>query len=141
MSCLKDRIRQSIRDKLRKNRTLTKGGEFSLLKGIGTTSGRQSAHPYQINGLRTHLSRPQLKLQDKRRVCQIGIKVTFNIKREYKNFTWKRLTARIDQPWGFESQSFSATEGANLPKIEFFDAMARLEPGLAQLSDAPNQSG
>jgi hypothetical protein len=67
--------------------------------------------------------------------------MAFSIKREYKNFTWKRIAARIGQPWGFKSQSFSATEGANPPKIEFFGAVARLEPGLAQLSDAPNQSG
>jgi hypothetical protein len=67
--------------------------------------------------------------------------MTFSIKREYKNFTWKRIAARIGQPWGFKRRSFLTTEGVNPPKIEFFDAVARLEPGLAQLSDAPNQSG
>jgi hypothetical protein len=67
--------------------------------------------------------------------------VAFSVKSEYKNFTWKRIMTRIGQPWGFKSQSFPATEGANLPKIKFFGAVARLEPGLAQLSDAPNQSG
>jgi hypothetical protein len=67
--------------------------------------------------------------------------VTFDVKREYKNVTWKRIATRIGQPWGFKSQSFSATEGANPSKIKFFGAVARLEPGLAQLSDAPNQSG
>jgi hypothetical protein len=67
--------------------------------------------------------------------------MTFNIKRGYKNFTWKRIVARIGQSWGFKSQSFPTTEGANPPKIEFFGAVARLEPGLAQLSDMPNQSG
>jgi hypothetical protein len=67
--------------------------------------------------------------------------VAFIVKREYKNFTWKRIAARISQPWGFKSQSFSVTKGVNPSKIEFFDAVARLEPGLAQLSDAPNQSG
>jgi hypothetical protein len=67
--------------------------------------------------------------------------MAFNIKREYKNFTWKRIAARIGQPWGFKSQSFPATEGANPLKIEFFGTVARLEPSLAQLSDAPNQSG
>jgi hypothetical protein len=66
--------------------------------------------------------------------------MTFSIQKEYKNFTWKRIAARISQPWGFKSQSFPVTEGANPPKIEFFGAVARLEPGLAQLSDAPNQS-
>jgi hypothetical protein len=67
--------------------------------------------------------------------------VAFSVKREYKNVTCKRITTRIGQPWGFKRQSFSATEGVNPPKIKFFGAVARLEPGLAQLSDAPNQSG
>jgi hypothetical protein len=68
------------------------------------------------------------------------IKVAFSVKREYKDVTGQRITARIDQPRGFKSQSFSATEGANPLKIKFFGAVARLEPGLEQLSDAPNQS-
>jgi hypothetical protein len=103
--------------------------------------GVQSAHPYQINGLRTHLYHRQLKLQDKRRVYQIVIKVTFSVEREYIDVTEQRIAARISQPGGFKSQSFSTTEGANPPKIKFFGAVARLEPSLAQLSDAPNQSG
>jgi hypothetical protein len=130
-----------IWDKLRNNRTLTNGGGFSLLKGSGTTSGRAFGTPYQINGLLTHLSHPQLKLQDKRRVCQIMIKVAFSVKREYKDVTGQRIAARIGQPEGFKSQSFPVTEGVNPPKIKFFGAVARLEPGLVQLSDAPNQSG
>jgi hypothetical protein len=69
------------------------------------------------------------------------IKVTFNVKREYKDVIGQRIAARIGQPGGFKSQNFLAIEGANPPKIKFFDAVARLEPGLAQLSDAPNQSG
>jgi hypothetical protein len=101
----------------------------------------QSAHPYQINELRTHLSHPELKLQDKRRVCQIMIKVAFSVKRKYKEVIGQRIAVRIGQPRGFKRQSFSVTEGANPPKIKFFGAVARLEPGLAQLSDAPNQSG
>jgi hypothetical protein len=56
--------------------------------------------------------------------------VAFSVKREYKNFTWKRIAARIGQPWGFKSQSFLAIEGANPPKIEFFGVVARLKPGL-----------
>jgi hypothetical protein len=69
------------------------------------------------------------------------IKVTFRVKRKYKEVTGQRIATRIDQPGGFKSQSFSVTEGANPPKIKFFGAVARLEPGLAQLSDTPNQSG
>jgi hypothetical protein len=67
--------------------------------------------------------------------------VAFGVNREYKNITWKRIATGIGQPWGFKSQSFPATEGVNPPKIKFFGAVARLEPGLSQLSDAPNQSG
>jgi hypothetical protein len=69
------------------------------------------------------------------------IKMTFSVKRKYKEVTGQRIAARIGQPGGFKSQSFPAIEGVNSPKIKFFDAVARLEPGLAQLTDAPNQSG
>ena len=57
--------------------------------------------------------------------------MAFSIKREYKNFTWKRIAARIGQPWGFKSQTFPMTEGVNPPKIEFFGVVAHLEPSLA----------
>jgi hypothetical protein len=67
--------------------------------------------------------------------------VAFSVKREYEDVTGKRIATKISQSWGFKSQSFPATEGANPPKIKFFGAVARFEPGLAQLSDAPNQSG
>jgi hypothetical protein len=67
--------------------------------------------------------------------------MTFSVKREYKDVIRQRIATRIGQLGGFKSQSFSATEGVNPPKIKFFGAVARLEPGLAQLSDAPNQSG
>jgi hypothetical protein len=67
--------------------------------------------------------------------------MAFSVKREYKDVTGQRIVTRISQPGGFKSQSFPVTEGANPPKIKFFNAVARLEPGLTQLSDAPNQSG
>jgi hypothetical protein len=41
----------------------------------------------------------------------------------------------------FECQGLKATKGVNPLKMEFFDAVARLESGLAQLSDALDQSG
>jgi hypothetical protein len=69
------------------------------------------------------------------------LKVAFSVKRKYKEVTGQRIAARIDQPGGFKSQSFPATEGVNPPKIKFVDTVARLEPGLAQLSDVLNQSG
>jgi hypothetical protein len=68
-------------------------------------------------------------------------KVAFSVKRKYKEVTRQRIAARIGQSGAFKSQSFPTTEGANPPKIKFFGAVSRLEPGLAQLSDAPNQSG
>jgi hypothetical protein len=67
--------------------------------------------------------------------------MAFNVKREYKDVTGQRIATRIGQSGGFKRQSFPATEGANPLKIKFFSVVARLEPGLAQLSDAPNQSG
>jgi hypothetical protein len=67
--------------------------------------------------------------------------MAFSVKREYKDVTGQRIATRIGQPGGFKSQSFLVTEGANPPKIKFFNAVACLEPGLTQLSDAPNQSG
>jgi hypothetical protein len=130
-----------IWDKLRKNRTLTKGGGFSLLKGSGTALEHTVGTPLSNKWATNPSISSVVELQDKRRVCQIGIKVTFSVKREYKNFTWKRIAARIGQPWRFKGQSFLATEGANPPKIKFFGAVARLEPDLSHLSDTPNQSG
>jgi hypothetical protein len=59
------------------------------------------------------------------------IKVTFSVKKEYKDVTGQRIAARIGQPGGFKSQSFLVTEGPNPPKIKFFSAVARLEPSLA----------
>jgi hypothetical protein len=52
--------------------------------------------------------------------------MTFNIKREYKDVTGQRITTRIGQLGGFKSQSFPVTEGANLQKIKFFGAVARV---------------
>jgi hypothetical protein len=49
--------------------------------------------------------------------------------------------AGIGHPWTFECQGLSATEGANPPKMEFFDVVARLEFGQARLSDTLDQSG
>jgi hypothetical protein len=48
---------------------------------------------------------------------------------------------RISHSRIFECQYLPATEGANLPNIEFFDAMARLEAGLTQFSNALGQRG
>jgi hypothetical protein len=38
--------------------------------------------------------------------------------------------AGISYPWTFKCQGLSAIDGANPLKMEFFDAVARLESGL-----------
>jgi hypothetical protein len=53
------------------------------------------------------------------------------IKRKDKETTFRRFTVGISHSWIFERQFLPATEGANPPKIEFFDAVARFEAGLA----------
>jgi hypothetical protein len=40
-------------------------------------------------------------------------------------------TVGIVHSWTFERQFLTVTEGANPPKIELFDAVARLEADLA----------
>jgi hypothetical protein len=131
-----------IWDKLRKDRTLINEGGFSLLKSSGTPSGHAVGTPLSNKwATNPSISSAVKATGKKRRVRQIVIKVAFSVKREYKDVTEQRITGRIGQPGGFKRQSFPVTKGANPPKIKFFDAVACLEPGLAQLSDAPNQSG
>jgi hypothetical protein len=45
----------------------------------------------------------------------------------------------IDHSRAFECQFLPATEGVNPLKIEFFDAVARLEAGLAQFGNMLGQ--
>jgi hypothetical protein len=44
-------------------------------------------------------------------------------------------------PRTFECQCLLVTEGVNLLNMKFFDAVARLEAGLAQFSNALDQRG
>jgi hypothetical protein len=45
----------------------------------------------------------------------------------------------IDHSRAFERQFLPATEGVNPPKIEFFNAVARLKAGLAQFGNTHGQ--
>jgi hypothetical protein len=51
------------------------------------------------------------------------------------------FAVRIGHSWTFECQYLPATEGANSLNVEFFDAVAHLEAGLAQFSNALGQRG
>jgi hypothetical protein len=61
--------------------------------------------------------------------------------RKDKETTLRRFTVEISHSWTFKCQYLLATEGENLPKIEFFNAVARLEAGPAQFSNALGQRG
>jgi hypothetical protein len=51
--------------------------------------------------------------------------------RKDKGTTFRKFTVGIDHSQSFERQFLPATEGVNLPKIEFFDVVACLEASLA----------
>jgi hypothetical protein len=53
------------------------------------------------------------------------------IRRKVKGITFRRFAVGIGQSQTFERQFLPVTEGVNLLKIELFDAVARLEAGLA----------
>jgi hypothetical protein len=53
------------------------------------------------------------------------------MQRKDKGITFRRFTVGIGHSWTFERQFVPTIEGENPPKIEFFDAVARLEAGLA----------
>jgi hypothetical protein len=47
----------------------------------------------------------------------------------------------IGHPWALVGAFVSMAEGANSPMMKFLDAVARLEPGRAELRDALDQGG
>jgi hypothetical protein len=61
--------------------------------------------------------------------------------RKDKETTLWRFAVGIGNSRTFEWQYLLATEGANPPKIEFFDAVAGLKAGLAQFSNVLGQRG
>jgi hypothetical protein len=60
---------------------------------------------------------------------------------EESRFTLSRFATGIGQPWAFECQLLPTAKRVNSLKIEFFDAVARLEPGLTEFGHALDQSG
>jgi hypothetical protein len=63
------------------------------------------------------------------------------IRRKDKETTFRRFAVGIGHSQTFERQFLSMIEGVNPPKIEFFNAVARLEAGLAQFADTLGQRG
>jgi hypothetical protein len=59
---------------------------------------------------------------------------------EESGFTLSRFVTGIGQPWAFECQLLPMAKGANSSKIELFDAVARLEPGLMEFGHTLDQS-
>jgi hypothetical protein len=74
-----------------------------------------------------------------KRICQNIARLLSTMWRKNKETTFWRFTVRINHLRTFECQRLPTTEGANPPNEEFFDAVARLEAGLAQFSDALGQ--
>jgi hypothetical protein len=61
------------------------------------------------------------------------------MQRKDKGTTFRRFTVGIGHSQTFECQFLPTTEGANPPKIEFFDAVAHLEADLAQFGNTLGQ--
>jgi hypothetical protein len=55
---------------------------------------------------------------------------------EESGFTLSKFTTGIGLPRVFECQLLPTAKGTNSPKMELFDAVARLEPGLVEFSHA-----
>jgi hypothetical protein len=53
------------------------------------------------------------------------------ILRKDEGTTFRRLVVRIGHSRAFERQFLPTIEGENPPKVEFFDAVARVKAGLA----------
>jgi hypothetical protein len=55
---------------------------------------------------------------------------------EESGFTLSRFGTGIRQPRTFECQLLPMAKGVNSPKMELFDTVARLEPGLTEFAHA-----
>jgi hypothetical protein len=55
---------------------------------------------------------------------------------EESGFTFSGFVTRIGQPRAFECQLLPTAKGVNSPKMELFDAMARIQPSLAEFGHA-----
>jgi hypothetical protein len=76
-----------------------------------------------------------------KRICQIRARLLSTMWRKDKGTTFRRFAVRIGHSRTFKRQYLPATEGANPPNVEFFDAVARLEAGLARFSNVLGQRG
>jgi hypothetical protein len=65
--------------------------------------------------------------------CQIGISILPAFIRRGGKLTNSRFVAGIGNPWALIGAFVPMAEGVNSPKMEFFNAVAHLKPGLAGL--------
>jgi hypothetical protein len=60
---------------------------------------------------------------------------------EETRFTLSRIVTGIGQQWTFKCQLLPMAKGVNSPKMELFDVVACLEPGLMEFGHMLDQSG
>jgi hypothetical protein len=71
----------------------------------------------------------------KKQSYQLSISLSL-INGEESRFTLSRFVTGIGQPQAFECQLLPTAKGANSSKMELFNAVARLEPGLVEFDHA-----
>jgi hypothetical protein len=77
----------------------------------------------------------------RQRECQIGIVIAPTFTRQGGKLTNSRFVAGIGHPRALVGTFVPLAEVANSPKMEFFDMMARLKPGLVELGYALDHGG
>jgi hypothetical protein len=77
----------------------------------------------------------------RQREYQIGVIISPVFKRQGGKLTINKFTAGIGHPWALVGAFVPTVEGVNLPKMEFFDAVARFKPGPMELRYALDQGG
>jgi hypothetical protein len=77
----------------------------------------------------------------RQREYQIRVIISPAFRRQGGKFTNSRFAAGIGHPRALIGAFVPTTEGANSPKMEFFDTVAHLKPDLTELSYALDKGG
>jgi hypothetical protein len=77
----------------------------------------------------------------RQRECQIGVIISPAFKRQGGKLTISRFAAGVGHRQALIGAFVPTSKGLNSPKMEFFDAVARLKPGPVELSYALDQGG
>jgi hypothetical protein len=67
----------------------------------------------------------------KKESYQLNIRLSL-MNGEESGFTRSRFATGIRQPWAFECHLLPMAKGVNSSKMDLFDVVARLEPGLME---------